>query len=571
VKYSLTLNPIIAREFRSRWRDRRSFLVVFCFVSALAGITGMFYASAANSAYPQSLVQIGSQIFGLLAWVGTLGWLLISPALTASSIAYERERGLLEHLLMAPISAGAIVRGKLAAGLCFGLILLTASLPLLAMTLLFGRVSPAEFGIVAALQAGSGIFGAIVGLTCSAFSYRGNMAMRSAYGLLVVWIITSFVGSIMTGLLPPRLFAPWLGTSGSQILQLYGKTNPIAACLEVISVLPGAFDPPAWQVSLGFEAIAGLGCLLLATRLMKRPLPDQQWITPKKSKGNKPHASHVHIPLVGHLRFANPMLDREVRSKFRMRQPPAAVIVAEVILGLIVGYYYLRTLYGAWFDVQQRTTIWWVICGVGIIVVMLATPVMGANAFARERENGTWEGIQLSLLSARDIVMGKLGGSLIACFLFSIPVWPLLLPCIRWRLEPFETYWNDHGVRLPVALAVLLVFASTAFAYTAFGMWISWRIRRTSAAVGAALGSLFATLILLPVMCAILDFDGDFTAAVLGITNPLVVLAMASDSGPGEPYRTGIPLAVCLGGLGAVALTSLINEIDTALSKTSQL
>lgn len=569
MKITFGLNPIIARELRSRWRDRRSFIVVFGFVAVLATITGVFYASAVNSRYQQSLLEVGREIFGMLAGVGTLGWLLISPALTASSIAHERERGLLEHLLMAPISAGAIVRGKLTSGLCFGLILLTASLPLLAMTLLFGSVSTGDFYLVAALQVGAGVFGAILGLTCSAFSYRAGMAMRSAYGLLTVWILTSFVASIMTGLLSPRMFTPWLGSNGSTLLQFYGKTNPIAACLEIISVLPSADDIPAWQVSLGFEALAGFGCLLFATRLLRRPLPEQQWISRKSVSGKKPRASHMHVPLVGRLKFANPVLDREVRGKFRMRQPPLVVIVAEAILGLLVILYYLKALYWAWFEPSQRGTIWWVICFVAMIVLMIATAVMGANSFSRERESGTWEGVQLSLLTAREIVLGKLGGSVLTCLIFSLPFWPLLLPCIRWRNREWQYYWIEDGVRLQAAFSTWLVFATTAFAFTVFGMWISWRVRRTAAAVGVTLGTGFAGLIILPIIAGILELGGDnLLTAVLGLTNPVAVLGMIIDGRNADPYRTGIPLCICLGGLGAFALTSLIREIDTALKNT---
>jgi hypothetical protein len=144
---------------------------------------------------------------------------------------------------------------------------------------------------------------------------------------------------------------------------------------------------------------------------------------------------------------------------------------------------------------------------VALSVLMLACAVMGASAFTRERENGTWEGLQLSLLPPREVIGAKFLAPLIACFYYSLPILPILFFYVRWPTT--FTYSSDGGIipnifsTLPgvppsQALSTFLVLGSAAAFVTAWGLMFSVLCRRTVASVGWTLSTLLLGLFLLP-------------------------------------------------------------------------
>jgi ABC-type transport system involved in cytochrome c biogenesis permease component len=62
-----------------------------------------------------------------------------------------------------------------------------------------------------------------------------------------------------------------------------------------------------------------------------------------------------------------------------------------------------------------------------LTVVMIASPMMGAGAFSREREGGTFESLFLSRLANREIIMAKVLAPLVAHCAYGLPLVPLLL------------------------------------------------------------------------------------------------------------------------------------------------
>jgi len=231
------------------------------------------------------------------------------------------------------------------------------------------------------------------------------------------------------------------------------------------------------------------------------------------------------IPFFSGLSFLNPVLQRETRSKFRMRQPPLWALIFEAGLALFVLYFYLRTLWGALFVPAEREVIWWILNFVGLTVVAMTAAVSGANAFTREREIKTWESLHLSLLSPREIVTAKLGAVIIGFAVFTLPFWPLLLPCVR-------PIWNNNisgneGVSLLQALVCFALLVATGICYTLWGMFWSWRCRKTTAATGWTLGSLFFLLIFAPSFLAVAASPSGGLENFLWSYHPFAAMAFA--------------------------------------------
>jgi ABC-type transport system involved in multi-copper enzyme maturation permease subunit len=431
---------------------------------------------------PIAVAGAGHPIFAGITWMQTLGWLLLAPALTATSIAGEREQGLLESLQLTPLSSLQIAWGKLVSVLLFALLMWICALPISAICFLLGGVSSGEYLISVLLQIVTAVTGAVVGLYFSAWSHRAGAALRKTFAALIVWNI----GSLLCAALP-------LGSSlTNRLLYPIGSSNPVIAVLSVVQqdmrgifVLRGGgfaplawwidalIDLPPWAISVLLQSTVSLLLFISTVRALRRPLPEQYWIershpkrqrdasstrnAPGSARNIDPEARDAmwwQLPVTRLLRFNNPLLQREVHGKFRMRRVPLAVIVGEAILGLGVFYFYALAMWWAMTDSSSRTTIWGVICLTMLIVVMIASPMMGAGAFSREREGGTFESLFLSSLSNREIWMAKILAPLIAHCVYGLSMVPLLALCVRsltYRPDP-----SLSGSSLTQALATLL-------------------------------------------------------------------------------------------------------------------
>ncbi len=595
------MNPIIAREVRSRWRGRRAFGMLLLYAALLSLAIALAYSEALPDAAQSGLsrrgaswrtAEIGHGIFTSLAWMQALGWMLLAPTLTASTIAGEREHGLLEGLQLSPLTGPQIVNGKLASALFFILLMMLAALPIIAICFLLGGVSPGEFAVVAALHAATATACATVGLFFSAWSRRAATALRATFVTLIIWGVGSLICSI---------FVPSRGSWVMTLFHLFGKTNPITAAYSVgdpmaagpgfsgstaassssfisefLSIMTAA---PPWVISLGFQVLLVPVLLWWAARALRRPFAEQYWIERKRTaqrlgadgalparvatgaatgtpQNGQPRGAGAarggddawwEIPVGRMLHFANPVLQREARGKFRMRRVPPWVIFFEAALGLFVAYFYYLAVWAALTTPARRESIWWVLAFIGLIVVMLASATMGAGAFSRERESGTFEPLLLSILPSRDIIWGKVAAPLLACAVFALPFLPLLALCVR---SVRVLGYGRDGIALTQAAASFGVIAATAWCYTAWGMLISWHCRRTTVAVGWTLGTLFLSNVFLPIFLGMADLD------FLAFCQPIGALAQVASS-DAESARGALIGIATLFGAGCVSLLLL--------------
>jgi ABC-type transport system involved in multi-copper enzyme maturation permease subunit len=118
------MNPVLVREVRSRWRGR-SFVLILAYLVLLIGVVGWNYSSydmglmSNTLSSTKRMAQAGHEMFLTISWMQTLFYLLLAPACTATSIASEREHGLLESLQLSPLQPWKIVWGKLIGRRCF--------------------------------------------------------------------------------------------------------------------------------------------------------------------------------------------------------------------------------------------------------------------------------------------------------------------------------------------------------------------------------------------------------------------------------------------------------------------
>ena len=500
---TMTSLPILQRALRTHWRDRRSFLLLLGLAGAVAIFLLWRYADESVSYsrthdMTERLREVGQTLWWQIGFLQTALALLVAPAQTAGNIARERERGLLENLMLAPITPARIVLEKWVGGMAPLLLIWLVLLPFLLIINFLGGLGIQALGILLAFQILLLATGAAIGLACSAWSHRAHLALRSAYGLVILWILGSGVAAFLSG---GTIIGGWPGGNTPPFyIDFIGRTNPFLGAYDLI--VPGGLED-RWFGSVVSLLIILIFCLWAAMQGVRRPLVQAPFIGAKNAnKSGKSSAkklntsSHFEVPLIGALHFSNPVLGREVRAKFRLRQPPLPVIIVEIVLALAVAYFYVWTIWTALTDTGSREIIFAGVTITGFIITLISCAVMGANGFSREFESGTWEGVRLSLLRPSVIVAGKLGGIALACALFSLPVWPLLLPCVEWS-NVTQGYSGTISVWQLVAIGI--IWLGCVVSMTMWGLWMGLRTRKSSSATGATMGTATAWLVGVPI------------------------------------------------------------------------
>ena len=534
------MNPIFAREVIVRWRSPRTFWLLGILVFLLALGAGWIYQSAATRVDYQTVYiptvsngrtymvpdrrpvvesiatrasRTGRELFGLLAMGNALAWLVLCPALTATGVARERERGLLESLQLSPMRPRSQIGARYGAALIFLLVLQLALLPVYGIAYTLGGVSPGEIALAGVVITLTALWGTALGLWFSARAYRPSSALFSALGFVALW----------------SLFSVWMVFAGANSLNSWeykamfclGVIHPWALLTALSD--PSKLFPPFMGAPIGFDAtgilvvatifylIATLFFLFDAARLVNRSLPAAAWqnrnrriekwknalqtrrelLRERRERANMRDAATgallADLPIEKLVRFKDPLLSREVRGRFRLRRATPLVTLgrfAAFIVGASIWLWGVASL----LDVPTRAS--WaleatmVLWGLGVAVVA----VLSSTSFARERESGTWEGLRLSLLSPREMVGAKWASVLISFAYYSAPLWLLL---------PFGVRWIETGVELaPLALSVLVAISSLG-AVCAFGLWMSWRSKNPTSATGWTLGVAFFLLVAL--------------------------------------------------------------------------
>jgi len=559
LRLRLEANPILVREVRARWRKWPPFALAFGYAVALALVAGWVYAvSAARAAsltgeYAQRSATLGKMMFVQLSGIQLIGWLLLAPILTATSITSERERGLLDGLQLTHLEPQEIVRGKLLSALAFIVLLLLVPLPVAALCFQMGGVAPGEFFQVFLLHAVTATACAAIGLAWSARCQRSGIALCGA-----------LITSCCFGLMPP--FSPMMASYA--VFAASGRN------------LSGVLG---WATSLLFQDMLILYCVRFTAEAMLRPLPARpaepdmsghpvlvvaESLVARPIAQRSPHSSSPHsgsppkrleMPLAHLLQFANPVLQREVRTKLRLRYwmlnlPEEDVPGCLAIFGLLFVFVALLVLKS---QLERPSASLEYLFFFWLILVAPAAAIMGATSFTREREAHMLEPILLASLSPHEILLGKLCGALVACGYYSLALLPFIAPHVLHNIGAL-TY--NSRVPLLQTLGAVLIVTATAWCYTSWGLFISWLCRSTWVATAITLSTLLLALLAVPALLA--NTLGDQTTqGILGFWHPFAALdALATLDNPRTAYpawKTTIWFVLTLVFTGCVALLIL--------------
>ncbi len=223
------------KELRGRMRGKRAFVILTIHLLLVAGFAWMIeslaersFAGGFSSTFSASS-DIGRQLFMGIISLLTLITLILAPASTAGAISLEREKQTLDLLTTTPISSLAIILGKLLSALSWILLLLLASIPVVALVFTFGGVGPDDVVKAYVVLLGTAFAYGAIGLFVSALVRRTQAAtvinlvtvIALTAGTAFIFVFwTAMTGS--SGVLPDQN-----GTKDSPIESL-GKRPPEA-------------------------------------------------------------------------------------------------------------------------------------------------------------------------------------------------------------------------------------------------------------------------------------------------------------------------------------------------------
>jgi ABC-type transport system involved in multi-copper enzyme maturation permease subunit len=195
------MNPVLFKELRSLLRERRGFLVPMIYAAVLSASVFLFFVSVAD----RQPAMLGSTIAGEVAVIQLIAIAIFSPLVGAGAIAGERERGTWLALLSSPIARWRIAVGKAGASALYVLLLLSVSVPIAALSLLFGGTDLSVLAGIYATHAILGVTLSLLGLAVSTMFQRTWTASLVAVGIALGLIIfTLAISAALGGLRTPE-------------------------------------------------------------------------------------------------------------------------------------------------------------------------------------------------------------------------------------------------------------------------------------------------------------------------------------------------------------------------------
>jgi len=190
-------NPVLSKDLRTRMRGSKAFLVQGFYAGLLALMMGLYYLSwwirYQTGASPLLISSdLGRGLYLLIFETQAALVALITPALTAGTITLEREQRTYELLACTRLAPRTILAGKLLSGWLFVVMLVTCSLPLAAVCLMFGGVSFTELVWSYVMLCLFALLFGSIGVLFSAVLARSMQAVLLTYGSVGSYLIATF-------------------------------------------------------------------------------------------------------------------------------------------------------------------------------------------------------------------------------------------------------------------------------------------------------------------------------------------------------------------------------------------
>lgn len=494
--------PVISRELQVQARQPATNRMRWIVATAVIVIWGfLMIVSGHASAYERAKIT-----FIAISVVSLGGVMLAGVFQTADCLSEERREGTLGLLFLTDLRGYDVVLGKLASTSLQAFFALLAIVPVLALPLLMGGMTPGEFGRVSLVLVVTLFLSLSVGMLVSSFSRDTRGAMVGTFLVLLVlagifpvlsWL--AFLGKWTWGV--KFLLWPCPPYAYQQAFDLYYSTGRAA----------GTF----WNCILTMVAI-GTSCLLAACVLLPRVWQENG--TQSQSSGSKKSAPsgmrRDDDPAV--LRSYAPFQWLVMRDRRMRRTATMVFLILLVLWGIFYAALWSRTGMA-----QGMSFSFAMFMAYGLhLVLKCLLAVEASRRLSEDRQSGALELLLVTPLPVADIVQGQVAGiwrtfrwQLLALTLVNLGLLFFVFGSNTMRLD-------GEGALLFFLLmtgGIVMLFLDT-YAMTRVGMWTALTKKRHARAFLATILQVMLPTWLAVVLLLFMGFAGAFRGGSGGVT-----------------------------------------------------
>lgn len=448
----MSLLPIVERELRERARWRSTYWVRGSAAFLAAGISAfilMFITAATPGAEGKLALEI-------LAWLAFPFVVLEGLRNTADSLSQEKREGTLGLLFLTDLKGYDVVLGKFFASSLTSFYAFIAIIPALAIPVLLGGVTGADFWRLVLALMNALFFSLTAGTFVSAISREERRAWSATFALIGLFMVVAPALAYTFNL-------PFLsGFSGFTAFYLYVESRYLTA-------------PNLYWNAIWIPHLMSWVWLALASFLLPR-VWQQTGVQRVERRRAEPAVARRNR---NEMLAVNPVWWLTSRNTYQ-RKWLWVVVVSSCVIGVV-----------AWMSANQNAGALWVIFGCAAALHMgLAIWVAfeACSSFAEARSTGAMELLLSTPLHVRQILRGQ---HLALKELFLLPV--LILFGVEVALAAAQIFiWSQSGGGAGGALSVMVVlmlgfcivwFALDLFAVAEVGMWFGLRSQKPTQAL----------------------------------------------------------------------------------------
>ena len=611
------LGPIFNREVLIIPRSQRFFLTRAGYGAILLVLiwTGWQIMIGWRTVYEVGILARFEQIlFRALVLTQLLMMLFFAPIAAATSVAHEKDRRTFILMLMTDMADWEIILGKLGSSLLLITVLLAAGLPVLAISLLLGGISPSQLLQIELVTLATGIVGGSVGLIVAnwrdrTFQSLALTVLAVVLGLAAIEVVGLVVpvqinNQPVSAYLDPFRVTSMIMESTSSALLLPVTISFIVFALALALILnvssifmlrrwnPGRNEPREQREAPKAEELIEVDETVMDAAEYNSRLSDRlaQGLT---TSAQADDSTGLAVPRRTHRRVTgsqreyrhawnNPILWREFATRAYGNKPLMIKIAYVVAVTMFASYIFTGA--NAQGDAWRVTR---AMVPLGILSLLLIN-AQGVTSLTSERDIGALDLLLVTELTPKQFIYGKLYG-----VLYNTKEMILAPIILTWMMVAIGRIGSESAIFVTIDYLLFVHFAAMLGIHAA----VTYTNSRT--AVANSLGTMFflmigilfcAYLIILSnrefgrQLLSFLIFLGAGSVALfgsLGSRNPSRALAIVSILTPFWTFYCIISLIngdaaaafiVSIGIYGFALMAMLVpavSDFDIALGRTS--
>ncbi|MBI1902035.1 MAG: hypothetical protein HYS13_13105 [Planctomycetia bacterium] len=581
----MLIGPAFAREAWAAPRRPRHYIARTAYVVALLVLMWTLWMVLAGTQEVRNisdLARFGTILFQLLAPLQLAVVVFFSALSTASAVAHEKDRRTLVLLLMTRLTNSELVLGKLLGSLLHVFTLFLAGLPVFAMVLVFGGVSPQQAFSAMAVTVSAALAAGSLGSTVALWREKTFQTLAMTALVLAGWI--GGWEAVRSG----ALGSAWLGVSTETWAVWFSPWRAVLEAARPHARIAEGSVVTFLGVSVGLTVLLN-AVAIWRVRAWNSVSEGARRAVAEESHEATAHRAAAHKPerkRPPKLRavWNTPVIWREISTWAYGRK------VVLIRLVYILGF--ALAVAALWYQHEMGRGI--TLGGSALVLVpliVLSLTLINAQAVTAvtaERDLGALDLLLVTDITPKEFVFGKLGGVL---YNTKEMVLLPLVPCLYlWHVRAIgtEDLWFLIG-----GLAVMQIFA------VVLGLHVGMSYINSRMAIAISLGTVFfLTLGIATCMRIMVAFGGSFQVQLapffafvlgggiglfvaLGIRNPSTAILISSLICPFATFyaitsfllfntaAVFIVVSLTYGFTTVAMLVPAISEFDVATGRTT--